>query len=338
MAHELEMVNGQIELALAGNKPAWHGLGTVLPNVPDSAEMIRAAHLDWQVNLEEIALLNKPGIAIPGKRATVRADTGKTLGIVSDSYEVVQNQDAFLWLDSLLMDGVLKYESAGALRGGERVFALARMPGYDEIAEGDKLMRYVLFSTSHCGDGGLFACPTSVRIVCANTHAQATNDLKGIRHIGDMTAKMEQAKRYISQFDKAFTMFRDKARFLATRQVRGTKEVNDYIDTLFPPVNSDNPNSNSATIRKNKVATLKQLWANRRNEIPAIKSTWWAAYNGVSEMVDHHSTHRAVGINPNDEAAVGVARRENRMLSVTSGPGQTFKDKAFKLACKMAGI
>ena len=151
------MFDGVGEAAFA-LRPAWHGLGRVLDDVPSSEEMIEAAHLGWSVGAQE--MVTSEGRSVPGYFATVREDTGAVLGVVSDRYKVVQNRDAFNFLDSLLQDGVIRYESAGALKGGRVVWALARMPSNDEIALGDVSRRYILFSTTHDGSGSVHALPT----------------------------------------------------------------------------------------------------------------------------------------------------------------------------------
>ena len=130
---------------------------------------------------------------MPDHFATVRTDSGDVLGVVGKRYRIVQNRDAFGFLDSLLQDGIMKYESAGALRGGRQVFLLARMPSVDEIVPGDNSLRYVLFSTSHDGTAAIHAVPTSVRVVCANTLRIATASSVGFRHTDDVKAKLDSA-------------------------------------------------------------------------------------------------------------------------------------------------
>ena len=143
MSANISFIDGKAEAAFA-LKPAWWDTANeyTLDHVPNSEEMIKAAHLDWHVDLQQVC--NQDGEIIPGYSTTVREDTGTHLGIMSDSYRVVQNSDAFTFLDNLLKDGIMRYESAGALRGGRTVWALARMPSVDQIAEGDELNRYVL--------------------------------------------------------------------------------------------------------------------------------------------------------------------------------------------------
>jgi len=337
MSHELSIrADGTVEFACA-NRPAWHNLGTVLPTAPDSETMIKEAHLDWQVFPDPVYVPGMKGTfdKVPDVVANRRSDTGLVLGIVSDRYKIVQNVEAFNFLDGLLQDGIMRFESAGALRGGRQVFALARMPSVQyDVADGDTLLNYILFSTSHSGDSSLYATPTTVRVVCANTHRQATKDLKGLRHMGNIVQKLETAKKYLSQFDEAFTLFRDKARVLATKPMTEAQQE-EYVNTLFPPVDKD---GRGKTIRDNKVEQLKKIGIANMNIVPAIANTYWKSYNDFSELVDHHGTWRAAGINEDDTAAADNARRENRMLSVMTGPAAQAKNEAFDLACQMAGV
>ena len=69
--------------------------------------------------------------------------------MVSDRYQVVQNEEAFAFTDGLLGEGVT-YETAGALQGGKRVFLLARLPQRFIIA-GDEIMPYFVIMNSHDG-------------------------------------------------------------------------------------------------------------------------------------------------------------------------------------------
>jgi phage/plasmid-like protein (TIGR03299 family) len=323
MAHELDFRTDGTASAAFALQPAWHGLGTVLDCVPGAEQMLQAAGIDWTV--AKVPLQTDEGAEVPDYFATVRRDSGDVLGVVSDQYTVVQNREAFAFLDSLVDEGGLKYESAGALRGGRVVWALARMPSFDEIAPGDRSMRYLLFATSHDGSAALHAIPTSVRVVCANTYRAATAKSIGIRHTGDVKGKLDQARLYLSQFDEGFSLFRDRARMIAEKRW-SPDQAREYIETLFP-MPKDDDSGRSRTIRENKVSQIRRNLVNPRNAMPSIKGTWWSLYNAVSEYVDHDSrrdyTKRAA--------------KETRMLSVLNGAGAELKDKAFSLALRMAG-
>ncbi|MCC7419807.1 MAG: DUF932 domain-containing protein [Planctomycetaceae bacterium] len=321
MAHEISTVNGTAE-AFFALKPAWHGLGAVLDHVPTSEEAIQAAHLDWRV--AKVPLKTDEGTDVADHFATVRRDTGAVLGVVSGKYSIVQNREAFSFLDSLLQDGLMRYESAGALRGGRVVWLLARLPSVDTIAPGDNTFRYVLFSTSHDGTASIHAVPTSVRVVCANTLRIATAKDVGFRHTGDVKTKMDFARKYLSQFDSAFTLFRDKAQTLATRRF-SVDQSKEYIAALFPEVKD---RGRSQSIRDRKVNDVRKAFRADRQNIASIKGTWWSLFNAVTESIDH--TDRGF------RGADRRAKAESKMLSNLDGQGADFKAKAFELALSMS--
>lgn len=327
MAHEISITtDGRAEAAFALS-PAWHGLGTILADVPNSAGMLAASGLDrWTVQQEPV--WTQYG-KIPGVVANVRSDTREALGVVSADYSVVQNADAFAFMDSLTRDGIMKYEAAGALKGGRIVWVLARMPGHDEIAEGDKVGRYVLLRTSHDGSCRLMATPTSVRVVCANTlRIAAGSELKvTARHTGDMGRKLDAIRRYLSQFDAKFTLFRDHARKLAT--IRPDKAAaKAYMATLFTTPAAD-ASKRAGTIYANKLDALRTAYASPRQAVGGIGGSWWALFNSVTEYVDHVA---------NGYHGDARAKAESRMLSVMDGPQAEFKARAFRMALDGAGI
>jgi len=324
MSANISFVNGRAEFASA-LRPAWWDAASeyVLPEVPTSADMITAAHLDWEVEMS--CCRDEKGKALADYCFTRRQDTGTVLGCgMTSDYRVVQNKEAFSFLDSLLQDGVMRYESAGALDGGRTVWALARMPSVDNIAEGDDSLRYNLFLNSHDAGGSLFIIPTSVRVVCANTARIATKGQRGIRHTGDMDYKLNQAKLMLSQYDQQFTLFRDNARKLASMKW-SSDAAKAYITTLFPEVKEE---GKAKTIREKKVQEVRDALRADRQTLPSIKGTWWSLYNAVSEAVDHGNIFRTTG--------KGVQRAERKFANVAFGNGADFKQQAFDLALSMA--
>ena len=139
MAHELTIrSNGEAEAFFAGNgkelHPAWHGLGTNVLDAPNSQAAIKFAKLDWIVRkVPAYADVNPTGGKYAPNKfvksddfyATVRDDNEFVLGFVGGKYTPVQNYEAFDFLDALNQDGIVKYESAGSLKGGRVVWILA---------------------------------------------------------------------------------------------------------------------------------------------------------------------------------------------------------------------
>lgn len=108
-----------VETMFYTREKPWHGLGVEVADALSSAEALAASGLDWKVVQKEI--LTEDGAPVPGFKANVRDSDEKVLGIVSDRYRVVQNEEAFAFTDKLLGEGV-RYETAGSLNGGEEKY------------------------------------------------------------------------------------------------------------------------------------------------------------------------------------------------------------------------
>lgn len=191
-----------VEKMFSVREVPWHGQGLIVEDAPTSADAIRLAGLDWEVNQEPIYLAN--GTEIKGRYANVRSSDGSPLGIVGDKYKIVQNTDAFAFTDALLGEGV-KYETAGSLKDGKVIWLLARMPEDIEIL-GDKVAPYMVFTNTHDGSGAVRVTMTPIRVVCNNTLNAAMRGAKRVwsaRHTGSITSKLDDAMQTL-QFAKNY--------------------------------------------------------------------------------------------------------------------------------------
>lgn len=118
-------MSANVETMFYVRETPWHGLGTKVLEAPDSKEALIAAGLDWNVIQEPIYTEeNEP---ISGYKANIRDSDRRVLGVVTERYKVVQNREAFAFTDELLGQGV-RYETAGSLQDGKKVWLLAHMP------------------------------------------------------------------------------------------------------------------------------------------------------------------------------------------------------------------
>ena len=210
MAHNINYNEGTGKHSFFSVKEkAWHGLGQIVSDFPNSAEALKFAGLDFTVVKRKLATYDNensfgisdivtPKIEVPNYFATLRTDTEQVLGVVGKDYEVVQNADAFSFFDAIVGGNGILYETAGALGKGERIFITAKLPDYIKVGRDDLIEKYLFLTTSHDGFGSITAAFTPVRIVCANTlHAALrnhTNCIK-IRHTANAKERLEQAHR-----------------------------------------------------------------------------------------------------------------------------------------------
>ena len=157
MAANVETMFSTIE------KP-WHGLGTIVAEAPTSQNALQLAGLDWKVIQSPV--YSTYGV-IEGFKANIRDKDGAILGVVSDRYKVIQNKEAFAFTDALLGAGV-RFETAGSLQGGKKIWLLARLPR-EYIIAGERISPYLVFSNTHDGSGAVRVAITPIRVVCNNT-------------------------------------------------------------------------------------------------------------------------------------------------------------------------
>ncbi len=207
MAHKINFNEAtQLHSFFSVKEKAWHGLGKIVDQYPTSKEALEFAGLNYTVTKEDLytTSYNHNGelmdytSKVNTHFATIRRDTGAILGIVGKDYEIVQNQDAFVFFDAIVGGDGIQYETAGALGNGEKVFITAKLPGYIRVGDDDLTEKYLFLTTSHDGFGSITAAFTPIRIVCNNTLNAAlknhSNCIK-IRHTANAKERLEQAHR-----------------------------------------------------------------------------------------------------------------------------------------------
>lgn len=232
-------MSANVESMFYVRETPWHGLGTRVIEAPSSEDALIAAGLNWNVIQEPIYTgENEP---ISGYKANVRDSDRRVLGVVTDRYKVVQNHEAFAFTDELLGQGV-RYETAGSLQEGRKVWLLAHMP-HEYIISGERISPYLLFSNTHDGSGAVRIALTPIRVVCNNTLNLALRTAErswSMIHTGDIRSKMKEAsdtlfkaERYMDELGKEFENLR--------MHKLSDQEVMDYIEILLPIEDGSTP-------------------------------------------------------------------------------------------------
>lgn len=293
----------------------WHGLGTKVMEAPKSKEALRIAGLDWKVVQEPVFTETKE--KIEGYRVNVRDTDRKVLGVVTDRYKVIQNEEAFAFTDALLGEGV-RYETAGSLQGGKKVWLLAHLP-QEYIISGERISPYLVFSNTHDGSGAVRVALTPIRVVCNNTLNLALSTAKrswSMVHTGNIQEKMEEAKntlfmaeKYMDQLGKEFDNLR---RIQLTDQ-----KVKEYIEILLPMEGDMTP------LQRKNIFRLREDMQVRYFDAPDLKEVGNNAYrfiNAVSDFATHAQPLRKT-----------ANYKEN--LFARTVEGNPLIDKAYQMIC-----
>ena len=271
-----------VETMFYTRQKPWHGLGTMVQEAPTSREALELAGLNWRVIQK--ALLTADGHLVPGFKANLRDSDNQVLGVVTDRYRVVQNEDAFAFTDALLGEGVT-YETAGSLKNGRRTWILAKLP-QNYIISGDEITPYLVFMNSHDGTGAIKAAMTPIRVVCQNTLNLALKTAKrtwSADHVGDIQGKMEDA-RYTLLYADQYMKELGKAIDALRRIKLSDRQVQEYIDALFPLP------ENATEAQTKNMLRLKEDMKARYHEAPDLKDVGKNGYrfiNAVSDFATH---------------------------------------------------
>lgn len=260
----------------------WHGLGTKVEEAPTSTDALRLAGLDWQVIQEPI--YTDTGERISGYKANVRDSDRKVLGVVTERYKIIQNQEAFAFTDSLLGEGV-RYETAGALQEGKKVWLLARLPR-EYIISGERISPYLVFSNTHDGSGAVKVALTPIRVVCNNTLNLALSTASrswSMIHTGNIKNKVWEAKNtlfmaeeYMEKLGKEFENLR--------KQKLSDQQIKEYIEILLPM------EKNATAMQSKNIMKLRNDMRSRYYDAPDLKDVGNNAYrfiNAVSDFATH---------------------------------------------------
>lgn len=271
-----------VETMFSVREKPWHGLGKIVMEAPTSKDALRLAGLDWNVVQEPIYTEFKE--VVEGYKANVRDSDRKVLGVVSDRYKVVQNADAFSFTDELLGKGV-RYETAGSLQEGRKVWLLARLPR-EYIIGGERISPYLVFSNTHDGSGSVKVAVTPVRVVCNNTLNLALDTASrsfSMVHTGNIQDKIQEAKDTLFMAESYMDCL--GAEFEQLRRQKMTDaQVKEFMELLLP-IEKD-----STQIQSKNILRLREDLKKRYYDAPDLQKVGNNAYrfiNAVSDFATH---------------------------------------------------
>ena len=281
MAHEIETT------AFFGKTP-WHGLGTPLSedDTYDWPAACEKAGLDWEVELT--ALVAKDTNAEVAHRAVRRTSDQKILGVVGPRYCPLQNREAFGWFQPFLDAKEAALHTAGSLRGGARVWVLAKL-NRDPlvVAPGDEVEKFVLLSHGHDGSLAVRVGFSPVRVVCQNTlsmaHGSDASKLIRIRHSKSLRSSLEGVRKVVDAANAEFAATAEQYRWLARRDINQA-DLRKYVRRVLKVGDDEVPSARTASVVE-RVIELAETGLG--NDLPSVRGTYWTAFQGVSDWLSH---------------------------------------------------
>lgn len=335
MAHEVET------MAYAGEVP-WHGLGRKVSPDLTAREMLVEAGLNWTVSKKGLwlreavtfdAATKEPEEygyrPVPDHFALVRDSDGTILSTCKKGYKPVQNEEAFDFFKKFVDAGSMKMETAGALRGGRFVWALARMNVEYTVAKNDNLQGFLLMMSPHQVNYSMLFQFTPIRVVCMNTLSMALgSSLKGNKtafrmvHTATFDDRMKKvAEKALGLATDQMTEFGEAAKVMSKVNVSSVQARDFFMEVLKLP-EQDRRDMNEG--KKALPKLLTQFEAANLNapgqNLDNAKGTLWGAFNAVTYVADH----------------VRLENRDNRLFSAWFDAAAVMKRHALDVALKRA--
>ena len=297
----------------------WHGLGEKLESAPTISEAIEASGLDWEVGTKD--LVTKDFQEVPAK-ATYRKSDNAILGVVGPRYVPLQNREAFDWFQPFIDNGECSLHTGGSLSDGQKVWVLAQLNrDPSEIVPGDEVQKFILLSNSHDGTTSIRVGYTPIRVVCVNTlaaaHQKGVSQMLRIRHTASSKVNLDNVRDIMDNINMQFEATAEQFRFLASKNFN-QHDVRKYVKVLLGCDKTHDDDLKTRT--RNTIRKVMTTIEGPKQDMPGVRGTWWAAYNGFNEYLNYTK-----GRNEN-----------NRMESLWFGQNGTANQRALALATEYA--
>lgn len=282
MAHEIDMTNDRANIAYTNDTP-WHGLGQrVPPNAPIEvwAEM---SGLTWTAERSPAFYHFRDVIRPAGDDVLYRSDNGFRLGTVSKEYKVVQPHDVLDFFRGYVdgLGAAFTMETVGSLRGGKRIWGLAKAKeGLFMLPGGDAVERYLLMATSFDKTLATVIQQTSVRVVCQNTlsAAYAGQGQDATIRVSHHASFSTQRARELISMDASWASFQEDVERYSRTHIT-PRDLEEYFRKVLEIEST-----------KDTPQLLRLLDIHKRapgQELESANGTIWGAINAVTYLVDH---------------------------------------------------
>lgn len=320
MTHAVE------KMAYVGQAP-WHQLGNALPPRQPIEVWAQKAGMDWSIREASVRFMTGEAGALGSiqtfadQKVLYRSDTKAPLSVVSSRYQVVQPQEILEFYRDLTEVSGFELETAGVLKQGRKLWALARTGKEANLRGSDLVRGYVLLATSCDGTLATTATPTTVRVVCNNTLTMALNSATGaIRVPHSTTFDAQEVKRQLGIAVSQWDTFMYRMKMLAERKVRSHEAMNYFLKVLCHV--DGQPDANQRLTNERALNRVQELYQGQGQgaELSATSGTAWGLLNAVTQYVDHERRART---------------QDHRLDSAWFGQGAVLKHRALEQALQL---
>ncbi|MFZ6772345.1 DUF932 domain-containing protein [Undibacterium sp. SXout7W] len=306
------------------NEAPWHGLGNQLTAKQPIEVWAEQAGMAFEIKESPVRFMTESAgslgaiMTFPEQKVLYRSDTKAALSVVSNRYQVVQPREILEFYRDLTEVSGFELETAGVLKEGRKVWALAKTNQSATLKGNDVVNAYLLLATACDGSLATTAQFTSIRVVCNNTLAVALNNSSGSVKVPHNTNFDAQAvKRQLGISVASWDAFMYRMKTLSERKVKSHEAMNYFLRVFTDPSNTASGLTNERAMKK-----VQELYDGQGKgaELTSSKGTAFGLLNSVTEYVDHQKRARTT---------------DHRLESAWFGQGASLKQKALDQALLM---
>lgn len=296
-SYNSEKVAKALEVAeSAERKSAYETMGVNLKNYQTMESALKISGLDFEVmkkpvyfninadmKTEDGKTMPPKFIKVPDRMMTVREDTQQAFGLVSKDYEILQNREAFDFLDSMASEGG-KFETAGLFKRNGAASYVTMSTEPFKILD-DEFDPYILIVNGHDGGQSVRICYTPIRCVCRNSTVLALKRAQNIitvQHSKKMWDRLEVAREVMLQNTRYMEELNKTAEELAVKKF--SKEAYEALCHKLFPVNAED----SEVVQIRNLVQIEQLMkAYKENDLSNFSGSAWQAIQSVADFESH---------------------------------------------------
>lgn len=268
------------ERVIIDRTTTWHAIGKDVQECKSMEQVLHASGLDYEVT--KYPIFSHTGEVIPNRFITTRDNDGHMYDVVSDKFQIVQNRDAFDFVNYMGED--LTFEKAGETANG-MVYIIGKLPEVNIL--GDAFTPHVIFRNGFSGKVKITAAICPLRIVCQNQFNFAfknTQNAVTIRHVGNAEAKLQEAREVL----KLSADYMAEINTMANRYA-GVKltpdQLEKVVNQMFPMANNESMNS----FKRHHLEAARAAFVNAYNadDNGNFRGTAWGLINAYTDYITH---------------------------------------------------
>lgn len=264
------------------------------------AEMSDAEKLDRLVTIAQAA---QP--PVEGYKRIRRNDTGATLSVMTDAYQLITNADFGEIFEAVLGQDNVKFETGGSLTGGKAVWMLSLLDEPISIAGDDTVTYpYLALMSRNDGMGGTTLRPTFTRIVCRNTFNMAEMSEAGYTvrgknngnftfvHRGNWRDRMDDARQAVGMARQQAKDYQAFAAEMLLVKVTDTVEAK-FVNTFLPAPPAGMASERVLANVEASRDQLRKILASPTVAGAGIRGTGYGLIQAAGEYLDHARQSRS---------------------------------------------